>query len=143
MKSASNRDVVPRNWREVQAEGKGHDVGSHLDIENVACEKNDWYGEGDEIIVIDDEPWPPRLHGTSTEDYFNTAYCPEKEFCTPYHGITVYSGTEEWPWKGKKSLYRFHIENPIFFEKSIRVRIGHGHRFHARSWLHRSVPLAK
>lgn len=115
------------NYVILEAEGKGHYVGCHLDIDCFAREKNDWYGEGDDMIIIDGEPWPPRLHGTGTEDYFNTAYCPDEEFCTPYHGITVYSGTEEWPWKGKNSLYRFHIEDPIYFEKSIRVSIEHGH----------------
>jgi hypothetical protein len=115
------------NYLILEAEGKGHYVGCHLDVDCFAREKNDWYGEGDDMIIIDGEPWPPRLHGTGTEDYFNTAYCPEEEFCTPYHGITVYSGTEEWPWKGKNSLYRFHIEDPIYFEKSIRVSIEHGH----------------
>ena len=124
----------------LEAEGKGHYVGCHLDVDCFAREKNAWYGEGDDMIVIDGEPWPPRLHGTGTEDYFNTAYCPHEEFCTPYYGITVYSGiptgskcndasasTKEWPWKGKNSLYRFHVEDPIYFERSIRVSIEHGH----------------
>ena len=115
------------NYLILDAEGKGHYVGCHLDIDCFARGKNDWYGEGDDMIMIDGELWPPRLHGTGTEDYFNTAYSPEEEFCTPYHGITVYSGTEEWPWKGKNSLYRFHIEDPIYFERSIRVSIEHGH----------------
>ena len=115
------------NYLILDAEGKGHYVGCHLDVDCFAREKNDWYGEGDDMIIIDGEPWPPRLHGTGTEDYFNTAYCPKEEFNTPYHGITVYSGTEEWPWKGKSSLYRFHIEDPIYFERSIRVSIEHGH----------------
>lgn len=52
---------------------------------------------------------------------------PHQEFCTPYHGITVVSGDEEWPWRGKSSLYRFHIEDPVYFERSIRVTIEHGH----------------
>jgi hypothetical protein len=115
------------NYLILEAEGKGHYVGCHLDVDCFTRDKNDWYGEGDDMIIIDDEPWPPRLHGTGTEDYFNTAYCPKEEFNTPYHGITVYSGTEEWPWKGKNSLYRFHIEDPIYFERSIRVSIEHGH----------------
>ena len=115
------------NYLILDAEGKGHYVGCHLDIDCFVRGKNDWYGEGDDMIMIDGELWPPRLHGTGTEDYFNTAYSPEEEFCTPYHGITVYSGTEEWPWKGKNSLYRFHIEDPIYFERSIRVSIEHGH----------------
>jgi len=119
-----------QNYVILEAEGKGHYVGCHLDVDCFAREKNDWYGEGDDMIVIDGEPWPPRLHGTGTEDYFNTAYCPKEEFNTPYHGLTVYSGTEEWRWKGKNSMYRFHIEDPITFEQSIRVSIEHGHANH-------------
>jgi hypothetical protein len=115
------------NYQILHAEGKGQYVGCHLDIDCFIREKTDWYGEGDDMIVIDDEPWPPRLHGTGTEDYFNTAYCPKEEFCTPYHGITVYSGTDDWRHKGKNSLYRFHIEDPVYFERSIRVSIEHGH----------------
>ena len=79
------------------------------------------------MIFIDGEPWPPRLHGTGTEDYFNTAFCPKQEYSAPYHGITVYSGNEAWPWGGKNSMYRFHVEDPIRFEKSIRVTIETGH----------------
>lgn len=115
------------NYLVLEAKGKGHYVGCHLDIDCYQRQKNDWYGEGDEMIVIDDEPWPPRLHGTGTEDYFNTAWCPAEEFNTPYHGLTVYSGTEEWPWGGKNSSYRYHIEDPVYFETSIRVSIEHGH----------------
>jgi len=134
LERAYNREVSAtpnlgdaENYRILEAEGKGHYVGCHLDVDCFARDKNDWYGEGDDMIVIDGEPWPPRLHGTGTEDYFNTAYCPKEEFCAPYHGLTVYSGTEEWPWKGKNSVYRFHIEDPIYFERSIRVSIEHGH----------------
>jgi hypothetical protein len=79
------------------------------------------------MIFVDDEPWPPRLHGTGTEDYFGTAFCPRQEFAAPYHGLTLYSGTEAWPWGGKNSMYRFHIEDPIRFERAIRVTIETGH----------------
>ena len=111
----------------LEARGKGHFVGCHLDVDCYRRGKMDWYGEGDDMIVIDGEVWPPRLHGTGTEDYFNTAYCPSEEFCTPFHGITVNSGNSEWRWKGKNSLYRYHIVDPIYFEKSICVSIEHGH----------------
>ncbi|MBL8121008.1 MAG: DUF2961 domain-containing protein, partial [Anaerolineae bacterium] len=30
-------------------------------------------------------------------------------------------------WRGKNTLSRYHIEDPIFFEKSIKVTIEHGH----------------
>jgi len=115
------------NYVILEAEGKGHYVGCHLDVDCFQRTKNDWWGEGDDMIFIDGENWPPRLHGTGSEDYFNTAFCPKEEFCTPYQGLTVYSGDEEWPWRGKNSLYRYHIEDPIYFEESIRVTIEHGH----------------
>lgn len=116
-----------KNYSILEVRGKGQYVGCVLNVDAFERQLNDWYGEGDDMIFIDDEPWPPRLHGTGTEDYFNTAFCPTQEFAAPYHGLTVYSGTPEWPWGGKNSMYRFHIEDPIRFEKSIRVTIETGH----------------
>lgn len=116
-----------QNYVILAARGRGHYVGCNLNIDVFERQVNDWYGEGDDMIFIDDEPWPPRLHGTGTEDYFNTAFCPRQEYHAPYHGITVYSGNEAWPWGGKNSVYRFHIEDPIRFERSIRVTIESGH----------------
>jgi hypothetical protein len=115
------------NYVILDARGRGHYVGCHLDVDVFEQQVNDWYGEGDDMIFIDGEPWPPRLHGTGTEDYFNTAFCPRQEYCAPYHGITVYSGNDAWPWGGKNSMYRFHVEDPIAFEESIRVTIETGH----------------
>lgn len=115
------------NYVILDTQGDGIYCGCHLDIDCFGREKNDWYGEGDDMIFIDGEPWPPSLHGTGTEDYFNTAYCPRTEFSTPYHGLILYSGTEKWPWKGKNSVYRYHIEDPIRFKKSVKVTIEHGH----------------
>ncbi len=116
-----------RNYTILSARGEGQYVGCVLNIDVFDRQVNDWYGEGDDMIFVDDEPWPPRLHGTGTEDYFNTAFCPTQEFAAPYHGLTLYSGTPEWPWGGKNSMYRFHVEDPIRFEKSIRVTIETGH----------------
>ncbi|MBW2723395.1 MAG: DUF2961 domain-containing protein [Deltaproteobacteria bacterium] len=124
------------NYTILHVRGEGQYVGCVLNIDVFDRQLNDWYGEGDDMIFIDqedqedgedDESWPPRLHGTGTEDYFNTAFCPTQPYSAPYHGITVYSGSPEWPWGGKNSMYRFHIEDPIRFEKSIRVTIETGH----------------
>jgi hypothetical protein len=115
------------NYVILEAEGNGIYVGCNLNVDVTKRQANDWYGEGDDMIFIDGEPWPPSLHGTGTEDYFNTAFCPTTEFSAPYHGVTLYSGNSNWPWKGKNSTYRFHIEDPIRFKKSIRVTIEHGH----------------
>lgn len=111
------------NYVILEAEGRGHYVGCVLNVDQFSPQKNDWYGEGDDMIFIDGDT-TPTLHGTGTEDYFNTAYCPSEEFCTPYHGLTV---NESPRWHGKNSMYRFHIEDPVHFSQSIRVTIEHGH----------------
>jgi len=139
------------NYVILEAEGQGHYVGCNLNIHNLRRRPDlewpaglswppseeevrglgdeylrlfNWYGEGDDMIFIDGEAWPPSLHGTGTEDYFNTAYCPAEKYDAPYHGLTLAGGPN---WSGKISLYRFHIEDPIHFRKSIRVTIEHGH----------------
>jgi Protein of unknown function (DUF2961) len=113
------------NYVILDAEGKGHYVGCVLNVHNLR-ETNqwNWYGEGDDMIFIDGERWPPSLHGTGTEDYFNTAWSPREEDSSPYHGITLGGGEN---WSGQASLYRFHVEDPVTFERSIRVTVEHGH----------------
>ncbi len=133
----NNQEAMLETWRTpnvtgdnnyviLEAAGRGHYVGCHLDIDGFSRQTNDWYGEGDDMIFVDGEPWPG-LHGTGTEDYFNTAFCPTQEYSSAYHGVILNQGTPDWPWRGKNTLYRYHIEDPIFFERSIRVTIEHGH----------------
>ena len=114
------------NYLILEAEGRGHYVGCHVDIDNFRREANAWYGEGDDMIFIDGDEMPT-IYGTGTEDYFNTAFAPTQEYSAPYHGVIVNQGTPDFKWKGKNSLYRYHIEDPIFFEKSIKFTIEHGH----------------
>jgi hypothetical protein len=141
------------NYVILEAEGRGHYVGCNMNIENLRPEPApwpeglawplqirqigeqpelffecfNWYGEGDDMIFVDDDIWPPSLHGTGTEDYFNTAFCPVQEYSAPYHGLTLVGGKN---WSGKHSFYRFHIEDPIAFRRRIRVTIEHGHNNH-------------
>ncbi|WP_254550460.1 DUF2961 domain-containing protein [Catellatospora tritici] len=103
----------------LDAVGRGHYVGCVLNIRNLRQTSDwNWYGEGDDMIFIDGEQWPPSLHGTGTEDYFGTAWCPTQEHHAPYHGITLPGGQN---WSGDISLYRFHIEDLVTFTESIRV----------------------
>lgn len=116
------------NYVILEAVGRGKYVGCNLNIDVFERQANDWYGEGDDMIFVDGEPWPPALHGTGTEDYFNTAFGPSEEFHTPWHGITLHSGQQAgFPYGGKNSMYRLHIHDPIHFTQSIRVTIEHGH----------------
>lgn len=116
------------NYVILDAEGKGKYVGCNLNIDVFTPQANEWYGEGDDMFFVDGEPWPPKVHGTGTEDYFCTAFGPCKEFHTPYSGITLYSGEQAgFKYGGKNSMYRFHILDPIHFEKSLVFSIEHGH----------------
>ncbi len=112
------------NYVLLDTEGRGHYVGCclHLDTNETG-----WWGEGDDMIFVDGEPWPPALHGTGTEDYFCGAWNYnrlQQSFCTPYFGYS-FKGNADYT--GKHSQYRFHIEDPVRFERSIRVTIEHGH----------------
>lgn len=116
------------NYVILQADGKGHYVGCVLNVDNAnAFHQNyNWFGEGDDMIFIDGERWPPSLHGTGTEDYFGAAWgFPCGEYSGPYTGVSLAGDTNEW--SGRWSVYRFHIEDPVHFQKSIRVTIEHGH----------------
>ena len=119
------------NYLLLDAEGKGQYVGCNLNIHNLRRSKtghNNWYGEGDEMIFIDDDNigkrWPPTLHGTGTEDYFNTAWAPNEKFSSPFFGLTMPGGRD---FSGFISWYRWHLLDPVRFTKSIRVSIEHGH----------------
>ena len=113
------------NYVILDATGCGHYVGCFLSIHNLrSTHEWNWYGEGDEMIFVDGEGWPPTLHGTGTEDYFGGAYCPSEPFSAPYCGL-VSGGGENW--SGVSTMYRFHVEDPIPFQRSIRVTIEHGH----------------
>lgn len=116
------------NYVILEAEGEGHYVGCNLNIHNLRkTDQWNWYGEGDDMIFIDGEQFPPSLHGTGTEDYFNTSWCPSEVYSAPYHGLTMPGGEN---WSGKISFYRFHIEDAVCFRKSIKVTIEHGHNNH-------------
>ncbi len=107
----------------LEAEGEGHYVGCHLDIHNLfETDTENWPGEGDDYIEIDDGE--TILYGTGTEDYIGGAWCSKQYYCSPYFGVILTGGKN---WSGKISFYRFHIEDPIYFHKNIKVKIEHGH----------------
>ncbi|MCL4561074.1 MAG: DUF2961 domain-containing protein [Chloroflexi bacterium] len=119
------------NYVILEAQGQGHYVGCHLDVDNLRTRpypmntyrETNWFGEGDDMIFIDGDRWPPTLHGTGTEDYFNLGWGFQEPFSSPFFGVTM-TGRDE---SGKISAYHFHILDPIRFQKSIRVTIEHGH----------------
>jgi len=110
------------NYLIVEAKGDGTYIGCNLSIHNV---HGGWWGEGDDMIFIDGESWPPSLHGTGSEDYFSHAYGMQ-DVRGLYNGTSVFQ-RDHRDWAGKWTVYRWHLMDPIAFRKSIRVSIEHGH----------------
>jgi len=124
-KNVPHNDLCNLDGREnfviLDARGHGNFVGYFLNVHNFF---EAWYGEGDDMIFIDGEQWPPALHGTGTEECFGGGACPNTEFAGPYTGFHLVGNKN---FLGKTSMYRFHVADPVRFTKSIKVTIEHGH----------------
>lgn len=110
------------NYLIADIKGKGHFAGINYFIDNPGPI---WYGEGDDMWIIDGEEWPGSLHGTGTEDLFNSSWSPNELYEHPYFGYARVPDKLEW--MGRTHCYRFFIEDPVAFEESLRVSIEHGH----------------
>jgi hypothetical protein len=110
------------NYVMAEIEGKGHFVGINYYVD---CPTPMWYGEGDDMFFIDGEKWPPSLHGTGTEDFFNSSWSPKEIFMHPLFGYPRVNA--ESGWMGRTHCYKFFLESPISFMKSLRATIEHGH----------------
>ena len=109
------------NYVFADIKGKGHFVGINY---YVHCPSPMWYGEGDDMWFIDGETMPSMI-GTGTEDFFNTSWCPKETFYHPYYGYPRVNN--DIGWLGRTHVYRFFVNDPIFFEKSLKATIEHGH----------------
>lgn len=104
--------------------GKGHAMGVTL---GVIQNSDHWFGEGDEMIFIDDDS-KPAINGTGTEDYFCGAWDfggGKFPFANLYNGAPHMVLPELT--NGRYCLYRWHADNPIAFQKSLKFTIEHGH----------------
>ena len=108
------------NYVMLEAQGDGQFVGVTFSVF-----QNQWGGwnEGDEMIWVDGER-EPRIHGTGGEDYFNAAWGFSNLYSFPLVGLTEFHG---WEPGSRFSHYRWHLEAPVRFHKSIRVTIEDGH----------------
>jgi len=68
-----------QNYKIMEATGKGHYVGVNYFVNSPTPV---WYGEGDDMFFIDGAE-KPTLHGTGTEDYFNSSWCPNENYAHP------------------------------------------------------------
>lgn len=106
--------------------GKGHFVGVYMAW---GVNNNGWWGEGEIKFFIDGDDEFPTICGTGTEDYFCGSYNFDrdgqyKEFNTPYAGLhQVIRPDGVYKSQQRFGLYRWHIMDPIRFEKDLKVTI--------------------
>ncbi len=110
------------NYVILETKGRGHYIGCNLSVTNF---QGTWWGEGDDMIWVDGYKWPPDLHGTGSEDYLNQAWGMQPNAFLR-NGSSIYEGNTN----GYQTSYVFHIENPVRFQKEIKVTIEHGHGNH-------------
>jgi len=112
------------NYVFMEARGRGHFVGV---TQSVLQNQDDWWGEGDDMIFVDGEKLPS-ITGTGSEDYYLGAWGfsagPSNYLL---FGVPVVGAFNAG---SRSSVYRFHLDSPIPFTKSIRVTIEHGHANH-------------
>lgn len=110
------------NYVILETQGRGHYIGCNLSVTNF---QGTWWGEGDDMIWVDGYKWPPDLHGTGSEDYLNQAWGMQ-----PNAFLRNGSSIFEHNTHGYQTSYVFHLENPVRFQKEIKVTIEHGHGNH-------------
>jgi Protein of unknown function (DUF2961) len=109
------------NYVWMEATGRGHFVGVTM---SVLQNQDYWWGEGDDMFFIDGEKLPS-INGTGTEDYFLGAYdFGGRAFSYLLYGAPVVGDERAG---SRSSVYRFHLDSPIPFAKSIKASIEHGH----------------
>jgi len=106
--------------------GKGQFVGVYMAW---GVNNNGWWGEGEIKFYIDGDSKFPTICGTGTEDYFCGSYNFDRggnytEFCTPYSGLhQVLRPDGTYKSQQRFGLYRWHIMDPIRFEKDLKITI--------------------
>ncbi len=109
--------VMGRNYLLADIEGRGHYVGT---VQSVYHVSDGWYGEGDDFFFIDGAQ-EPSLSGTGSEDYFCDAWGFRQQD-GPSYGTPLWEGFRAGD---RGTAYRFHIADPVVFQRSLRVEIEH------------------
>ena len=133
---AQFRRVNPLPYKDVYTildgvQGWGHYVGTYMAW---GVNNNGWWGEGEIKFFLDGDSDFPTICGTGTEDYFCGSYDFDSagpdgvvrytEFSTPYTGLAqVIRGDGHYNVMQRFGLYRWHIMDPIRFEKDLKVTI--------------------
>jgi hypothetical protein len=108
--------------------GRGQYVGTYLAWE---VHNSGWWGEGEIKFFLDGDKDFPTICGTGTEDYFCGSYDFENQetkkyqvFSTPYTGLAQVLPPDKIYESGQRfGLYRWHIADPVRFDKDLKVTI--------------------
>ncbi|MDR0474485.1 MAG: DUF2961 domain-containing protein, partial [Treponema sp.] len=108
--------------------GKGQYVGTYMAW---GVNNNGWWGEGEIKFYLDGDGEFPTYCGTGTEDYFCGSYDFEDpytkdryiSFTTPFTGFHEIKRDELYKSQKRFGMYRWHITDPLRFEKDLRVTI--------------------
>jgi D-arabinan exo alpha-(1,3)/(1,5)-arabinofuranosidase (non-reducing end) len=105
-------EILPR------IEGEGRYLGSNVGIRSISpYGEPHWFGEGELKIFVDNDREFPTLVGTGTEDLVGSAWGLGK-FSHQYQGCLL-SEKEDGVW----GFYRYHIPDPVYFRKGVRVTL--------------------
>lgn len=131
---AQFRRVNPLPYKDVYTlidgiRGQGQYVGTYMawGVNNTG-----WWGEGEIKFYLDGDDEFPTICGTGTEDYFCGSYNFDlgkehggyREFTTPYAGLPqVIRPDGTYRSQTRFGMYRWHIADPIRFERDLRVTI--------------------
>jgi hypothetical protein len=112
------------NYTWLEARGEGNYLGVTM---SVLQNQDGWWGEGDDMFFVDGAKLPS-IQGTGSEDYFLGAW----DFGTEGFSYLSFGAPPKGPERvgSRSSVYRFHIDSPIPFTRSIRATIEHGHANH-------------
>jgi hypothetical protein len=114
------------NYVFCETQGRGQLIGVTLGVIQNA---DGWWGEGDEMIFVDD-PALPVINGTGSEDFFCGSWDfggrdhPEP-FSHHQYGAPLIQSAERVG--GRYCCYRFHGDNPVVFSRYMKHTIEHGH----------------
>jgi hypothetical protein len=124
------------NYRLLDVHGRGRYIGANLNVFN---RHPSWWGEGDPMIFVDDDSWPPSIPGTGTEDHFNdcwnfhrylepmgAAAGNERQNVLPISGVLLAGLASPSNCFGGNAVFGFHLADSIPFQKRILVTIEHG-----------------
>lgn len=129
---AQFRRVNPLPYKEVYTivdgiRGRGNYVGTYLAH---GANSEGWWGEGEIKFYIDGDDQFPTICGTGEEDYFCGSYGYNERLEDGryvYESFTSpYSGFYHVPYEGAQrrfGQYRWHIADPVRFEKDLRITI--------------------